>query len=217
MRISERIYRMLLKAYPERYRRHYESPMAQLFSDQLRAADTPWKRTALWLRTLGDLARTLPARHVEAPRHSLYGLENAQSVPYVPWSLSARKSVFFARAQASSFGRKTITTEDLLLGILREDPQLAEMLGGAAAVEQMRREIEARESHPRRVPPAEDLPLNHASRSALALAKGEAPQSGPPEATPRHLLAGILQQQDTLAAQLLRQRGISLERLRPRE
>ena len=79
----------------------------------------------------------------------------------------------------------------------------------------MRREIEARELTPRLdTPEQRDLPLNAACKSALALAKEEAPHSGAPEATPRHLLAGIVQQEQTLAAQLLRRHGVSLDRLR---
>ena len=39
MRFSERIYLILLKAYPTRYLRRYEEPMAQLFSDQLQRAN----------------------------------------------------------------------------------------------------------------------------------------------------------------------------------
>jgi len=143
MRLSERIYRTLLKAYPKWYRRQYEQPMAQLFSDQLRAASTWRKLSLLWLRTLADLVRTLSARHAETPRHSLYGLENAQGYPRVPWSLSVRKSVFFARYEASSFDRKVITTEDLLLGVLREDVRLRELVGGVEALERIRSEIEA--------------------------------------------------------------------------
>lgn len=214
MRLSERIYGMLLKAYPQRYRRQYEAPMAQLFSDQLRDANTWRKLALLWLRTLADLVRTLPVRHAEAPRHSMYGLENAQGYPRVPWSVSVRKSVFFARHEASSFQREVITTEDLLLGLLRQDERLQDLVGGAGAVERMRDEIKAQETTARRVPPEEDLPLNAASCSALQLAKEEAPRSGAAEATPRHLLAGIVQQEQTLAAQLLRRAGIDLERLR---
>ena len=102
MRLAERIYRLLLKAYPEQYRSRYEEPMAQLFADQLRAADTSWKLVRFWLRTLTDFVRTLPARHAENRVHTLYGLENAQSVPWapaVPWSLPAktRLSIFRAR------------------------------------------------------------------------------------------------------------------------
>lgn len=213
MSLSERIYRLLLKAYPWRYRGRYEEPMAQLFADQVRAADSWRKLARLWLRTLADLLRTLPARHVETPTYSLYALANTQSMPRVAWSLPAKKSIFFARCEASSFGRKWITTEDLLLGILREDTSVRDLVGGAAAVESMRREIEVRETEPRRDPPDEDLPLNEACKSALALAKEEAPQEAS-QATPRHLLAGLVRQEHTFAAQLLRRHGIDAERLR---
>jgi ATP-dependent Clp protease ATP-binding subunit ClpA len=133
---------------------------------------------------------------------------------YAPWSRRARLAVFYACYEAGCFGRGAITTEDLLLGILREDRDLEELVGGVEAIEEMRRQIEGRETTPRQSAPQQsDLPLDSACRSALALAKEET-QSGAPEATPRHLLAGIVQQEQTLAAQLLRQRGIGLERLR---
>jgi hypothetical protein len=213
MKLSERIYRLLLKAYPKHYRQRYEEPMAQLFADQLIAADTTYRLARLWLRTLADLVRTLPVRYAENRAHSLYGLESAQSLPHVPWSLPAQKSVFFARCEASAYSRKWITTEDLLLGILREDDQIRDLLSDRA-IENMRREIESHETTARREPPSEDLPLNAVSRSALALAKEEAPRSGAGRASTRHLLAGILQQEQTLAAQLLQRHGLTLERLR---
>ena len=215
MRFSERIYRLLLKAYPKRYRSRYEEPMAQLFADQLQAADTAWKLTRLWLRTAADIFRTLPVRHMESQPHIALGIGNVSGFRNVVWTSSARRSVFFACYEARSFGRGAITVEDLLLGILREDRMVQELAGGAAVVEGMRRTIEERESAPRQEQPEQrDLPLDAACKSALALAKEEAPRLGAEHASPRHLLAGILQQEQTLAAQLLRRQGIDLERLR---
>jgi len=217
MRLSERIYRTLLRAYPERYRRQYEEPMVQLFRDQMRAAETWLGMARLWMRTIADLVRTVPARHAETSPHLVYGMRHVGRFRYAPWSKPARLAVFFACYEARSFGRTAITTEDLLLGVLREDRDLEELVGGAEAIEEIRREIEARELTPRQESlPQSDLPLDALCRSALALAKEEA-QSGAAEATPRHLLAGIVQQEQSLAAQLLRQRGIDLERLRRSE
>ena len=219
MTLSERIYRILLKAYPAQYRNQYEEPMAQLFSDQLRAAETPWKLLCLWLRTLADFLGTLPARHSDARRAPI-GLGRLQLSSalahhgFVRWSDPARRAVFFSCLKANSFGREEITTEDLLLGILQEDRRIQELAGGTEAVEGMRREIEARETTPRWTRLAKDLPLDAGCRSALALAKEEAPRSGAQEATARHLLIGIVQQERTLSAQLLRRHGIDLERLR---
>jgi hypothetical protein len=61
---SEDFYRILLMAYPARYRREYGEAMAQCFRDQLRTADTRGKRIQLWLRTAADFARNVPARHM---------------------------------------------------------------------------------------------------------------------------------------------------------
>ncbi len=58
---SARLYRLLLVAYPARFRREYAEPMAQVFRDSIREAER--QRGArgivcLWLATLRDLART---------------------------------------------------------------------------------------------------------------------------------------------------------------
>jgi hypothetical protein len=52
---SERLYRILLRAYPARYRQEYEEDMTQCFRDQLRAANTVGKILGLWARTISDL------------------------------------------------------------------------------------------------------------------------------------------------------------------
>jgi Clp amino terminal domain, pathogenicity island component len=204
MSFSERIYRLLLKAYPVSYRSRYEEPMAQLFADQLRTADTWPKLASLWLRTLEDFVRTLPARHAE-PSRSLYGLDQVARVPMVPWSESARHAVFLAREQASSFGRREITPEHLLAGILRGEHGMPEL---EAARDEILRELETAEAAPKRTPPMEDLPIGKAARVILSTAKEEAGRCQSSNCSVRHLLAAIMSQQQTLAAQLLSRHGI---------
>ena len=100
MRLSERIYRILLNAYPARYLREYEGPMAQLFADQLREANTPGKLARLWLRTAIDLVRTVPVRYIERRRrHGIFSLFNKP----------ARRSIFFARYTAEALEHAEIT------------------------------------------------------------------------------------------------------------
>jgi hypothetical protein len=167
MRFSQRIYRLLLRAYPESYRRHYEEPMAQLFADQLRVADTWSKLAALWLRTLADLLRTLPARHADTPA-SWYGLGRVASFAHVLWSQASRHAIFFAREEASSFGRREITPEHMVLGILREAQAMPEL---GPVRDEIVREIEGAENGPRRVPPMEDLLVSRPLRGILSGAK----------------------------------------------
>lgn len=66
MTISERVYRLILRAYPAEYRREYEEPMLQLWRDQLRHCGGSRRRVALlWGRTLADTLRAAPAMHLE--------------------------------------------------------------------------------------------------------------------------------------------------------
>lgn len=65
--VSLRCYERLLAVYPERHRREYGFPMAQLFRDQCRDA---WRESrsrglvTLWLRVLPDLVKTSVLEHL---------------------------------------------------------------------------------------------------------------------------------------------------------
>lgn len=57
-----RVYRMLVRLYPERFREEYGPDLVALVADQLRDEPT-WRVLA---RSAVDLALTLPTRHLEA-------------------------------------------------------------------------------------------------------------------------------------------------------
>jgi hypothetical protein len=61
MTIWERIYRVLLKAYPATFYREYGEPMMQLFRDQLREAVRTRQLLRFFGRIIADLVRTAPA------------------------------------------------------------------------------------------------------------------------------------------------------------
>ncbi len=65
---SERLYRALLKLYPARFREEYERELLRSFREE-RAEGAPAAR--LWLRTLWDLAATVPARLMEEAAQDL--------------------------------------------------------------------------------------------------------------------------------------------------
>jgi len=192
--LSERIYRFLLRTYPARYRRHYAEPMACCFRDQLRNCGTPLALARLWLRTVCDLLWTVPARHWSL-RVRLHPTPCVYSEGY-------RQSIFHARAEASSFGRREITVEHLLLGLLREDERLRQELG-PHAVQRIVRELERAEETPRRQPPMEDLRLSFAARRVLDVAKFYGLASEDRRVELRDLRRSILAS-DSLAARLLR-------------
>ena len=97
MRLSERIYQILLKAYPARYLRRYREPMVQLFSDQLRRASGAGSFVSLWLRTLADLLRTVPA-----PDPPLRMFLNPRSQSARAQSFQSPGSVAYPRIRGSS-------------------------------------------------------------------------------------------------------------------
>ena len=65
---SQRLYALMLKAYPAEFRREYGPHMAQVFRDCHRAAESrqgPVVLMHFWLVTLLDLVKTAPKEHVE--------------------------------------------------------------------------------------------------------------------------------------------------------
>jgi ATP-dependent Clp protease ATP-binding subunit ClpA len=145
---------------------------------------------ALWGRTLADWAVSVPARYWErVTRHT-----DSLTDP-------ARRCLFFARSEASSFSRREITVEHLLRGVLREEPSLVP----AVALEAVVCAIESNEPAGRRVPPMEDLRLSEEAIRVVAAATESAHAAGREAVAPTDLAAGILRETDTLAGRLLRE------------
>jgi ATP-dependent Clp protease ATP-binding subunit ClpA len=126
----------------------------------------------------------------------------------------ARRSIFFARYEASQFGSAAIDTEHLLLGLLREDHGLLR-LGPELPVEAIRKRIESAQPGPERIPipTSVDLPLSAACKRALAHGAEEAQRFGDDHIRTAHLLIGLLDQ-DCFAAQMLREFGWAAETVR---
>ena len=203
MRVSERLYQILLKAYPARYRFHYEALMAQLFSDQLRQVNGRLGLMRLWRRTLIDLLRTVPVQHLERLLpHS--GNRYGEAV---------RRCLFFARYEAEGLGSNHITPEHVLLGVLRQDLKIRGWLN-PSALDNIRHEIQIGAERSRGVSGRTHVPLSSECKRILASAVEEADKAGRKQIAPRDLVAGILREEQTLAAALLARHRIDFERLR---
>jgi hypothetical protein len=192
MSFSEKIYRVLVRAYPRDYRSRYAEPMEQLFRDRLRQVHSFTDFVALWRRMLADWAVSVPAHYWERVGAHIHSS---------PLADPARRCLFFARSEASSFSRREITVEHLLLGLLREQPSLV----SGVALEAVVRTIEASEPAGRRVPPMEDLRLADEAIRVIAAAREIARAAGRRQVSPTDLARGILRQENTLAARLLRE------------
>src|SRR5689334_3584031 len=116
----------------------------------------------------------------------------------------ARRVVFFARYEASVYGSDHISTEHLLLGVLRENRKLA----GKLPLETARKEIEAKAGPPRKgVPTSVDLPLTREAQRALRDGADEAKALKDSYIGTAHLAMGLLRV-DCVAAEVLRGSGL---------
>jgi len=122
----------------------------------------------------------------------------------------ARRAIFFARYEASVYGEDYISTEHLLLGVLREDKSIAAKL----PVETARRHIESRIGPPVKRISSVDLPLTHESKRALAYAAEEATALHHKHIDTVHLALGLLRIETSLAAEILRNSGLDAPALR---
>ena len=127
----------------------------------------------------------------------------------------ARRTIFFARYEASQFGSPYIEIEFMLLGLMREDPALSmRFLRSATTAEEIRHEIERHRQPGDKVSTAVDLPLSNESKHVLAHAAEEAERPAHEIIGTEHLFLGILREQNSFAGQLLQRYGINLDEVR---
>jgi len=125
----------------------------------------------------------------------------------------ARRTIFFARYEASQYGSPFIEPEHLLLGILRDDGRMAKMLP-VGGIESIRVQIEARTESRQKVSVSVDLPLSNPSKRVLVYGAEEAERLNHRHIGTEHLLMGLFREKDCLAAELLHPFGVTLEQLR---
>jgi ATP-dependent Clp protease ATP-binding subunit ClpC len=131
------------------------------------------------------------------------------------YSEPARRTIFFARYEASEFGSTTIETEHMLLGLLRADKDLlSRFLLAPSSIESIRNDIEGRTTMREKVSTATDLPLSAECKRALRHAGEEAERLRHHLIGAEHLLLGILREEKCLAAQVLQARGLQLDAVR---
>ncbi|HEY7210861.1 MAG TPA: Clp protease N-terminal domain-containing protein [Bryobacteraceae bacterium] len=124
----------------------------------------------------------------------------------------ARRVIFFARYEASSFGSSYIEVEHLLLGLMREDKALFGDLESHLLLElgdSIRNQQEQRE----KISTSVDLPLSHPAKRVLAYSAEEAERLAHKQIGTAHLLLGILRE-ESRARTTLEQYGLNSARVR---
>jgi len=127
-----------------------------------------------------------------------------------------RRSLFFARYEASRSSSRSIATQHVLLGMLREaDPAFNRLLEERGIdARELREELLGDRVALERVSTSPDLPLAEESKKALAFAVHEAESMGHASVDSEHLVLGLLRVEGSAAAGYLGSRGLDLFQLR---
>jgi hypothetical protein len=103
----------------------------------------------------------------------------------------ARRSIFFARYEASQIGSPSIEIGHLLLGLIRESPLLRTSLP-AAAIDGIRQRVAAATEPGEQTSTSVDLPLSQDCKRALSLGAEESSELGHSVIDCGHLALGLL-------------------------
>jgi len=128
----------------------------------------------------------------------------------------ARRALFFARFEVSELGGPAIETEHFLLGILRADQGPAPGLFAAAgfSYSEARAAIQAHQGTRERLSTSFEIPFTDEAKRVLERAREEADRLDHPHIGNEHMLLGILREESSFAASLLRSRGLNVESVR---
>lgn len=138
-----------------------------------------------------------------------------ESPMFERYTEKARRIIFYAREEASQYGSRSIETEHLLLGLLREDRALFKLLLPQGDFgESIRKDIEAGTTAREPISGSVEVPLATECKRILINAAEEADQLAHRRIGTEHLLLGILREENCRAARLLQARGAHLVSVR---
>lgn len=129
----------------------------------------------------------------------------------------SRRVIFFARYEALQYGSQVIAPEHLLLGLMREDKTIAPRFfpfRSSLTVETIRKEVEERIVVRDRIPQSAELHLSPESKRILFWAGDESRKLNCKNIKPEHLLAGMLREERTVAAEILFHFGLRIQDVR---
>lgn len=225
-----RLYALLVRAYPIDFKHGYRRLMLQVFRDSCRsavAAHGVRGVLGLWVRTLGDLATTVPTEHATARRaRARARAVQSVTVPTLPSRAAAQLSpvflntraqlvVKFAVTEARAFKHPYIGPEHLVLGLINQP-------GGSVAAKALDN-LGVKLRHARAAvafivgvgeEPPGNQPLTATAHRVLAAAKQEAWQLGQHDVGPEHVLLGLAAMPDSVAGGVFELMGISRDMVR---
>ena len=133
------------------------------------------------------------------------------------YSERSRRVIFFSRYEALQYGSPVISPEHLLLGLMREDKTISARYFAFRhdiTVDGVRREIEGRIVVRDRIPQSSELHLSGETKRILLNANEESRLLQHRYIGPEHILLGIMREESSAAAEILRQFGLRTQTLR---
>ncbi len=127
----------------------------------------------------------------------------------------ARKVVFYAQEEAGKLGENYVSTEHLLLGLIREGDSVAARILERMGVSRGRIRVEIERQIARgdgRL--GQDMQLTPRAKRVIDLAYDEARQLNNNYIGTEHLLLGLIREGEGLAGRVLAKQGVDLERTR---
>ncbi len=127
----------------------------------------------------------------------------------------ARKVVFYAQEEAQKYGEGYVSTEHLLLGLVRESDSVAARVLESAGISLSRIKAEVEKQLPRgESRQSHDMTLTPRAKRVIDLAYDEARNLNNNYIGTEHLLLGLIREADGLAGRVLAKLGVELDQIR---
>jgi ATP-dependent Clp protease ATP-binding subunit ClpC len=129
---------------------------------------------------------------------------------------AARRALFYTRYETSQLGGRVIETEHLLLGLIhdRRAPVRSVLERAGVSLDDVRDQVERRTAGGERVSTSIEIPFSDDVQRVLRFAMEEADDLESNDIGPEHLLLGILREDESLGAVILRDLGLEFARAR---
>ncbi len=127
---------------------------------------------------------------------------------------SARRTLFFARYEASEFGSMSIETEHILLGLVREGKGIVAHVLPPPIADASRDEIHRRVARREKIATSIEIPFSEQTKLVLQHAAREADDLRHGYIGPEHLLLGLMREDESVAGSVLLGQGLRLPAVR---